>query len=138
MKYEGPEKRYIFRHRVGCIAVLYRRRRLIDAFSKDFSRPCAISDLNWRGVRFYAYNKFRKGEIIEVRFDCPVDVEFADDAGQLRACVAWQEWSNSHRAWRTGAYFPDVGDDTRDAILAMLDKAVEHDRKFHNLDQDVL
>jgi len=138
MKYDGPEKRYIFRHHVNCISVVYKRRRLLDVFSRGFSRPCALSDLNWRGIRFYAHCKLRKGEIIDLQFDCPVDVESSDSTGRLRARIAWQAWSTNHRAWRTGAFFQDVDDSTRDAILAMLDKAVEHEQKFRYTDQDIL
>ena len=137
MPYKGPEKRYILRHHVTCISVMFKRKRLMRSMMTDSSRPCQLSDINWRGMRFYSPRKLSTGSVIEVSFDCPLDVESSDGAGAIRARIAWQQWSTRHRAWRTGVQFVNVRDKTRDGILRMIDSAVEHEQKFRG-DQDIL
>ena len=137
-KYDGPEKRYIRRHRVSCISVTYRRRRFWKTKMTELSRPCTLSDINWRGMRFYALHRMRKGAVIEVLFECPLDVDAATDSIAIRAHVVWQEWSNRHSAWRTGVRFPQLLDESRNALLKMIDGASEHEKRYHLDEQEIL
>jgi hypothetical protein len=138
MGYEGPEKRIFRRHHIKCVSLMYRKRRIFSSNMTDPSRACEVCDINWRGVRFYAPSRIGKGNVIEVAFDCPLDVDSGNGAGAVRAKVVWQKWSMRRRAWRTGVQFVDLTNNSREGILKMIDSAVEHERRFRNGDQDIL
>lgn len=138
MGYDGPEKRIFRRHHIRCVSLTYRKPRLFSRNMTDPSRTCEVCDINWRGVRFYAPSHIGRGKVIEVAFDCPLDVESGDNTGKVRAKIVWQKWSRRHRAWRTGVQFVDLTNDSREGILRMIDSAVQHERRFRNGDQDIL
>lgn len=138
MPYDGHDNRFIRRHHLTCISVMYRRKRLFRGSMTDLSRPCEINDINWRGLRFYSPRRLRRGSVIEMEFDCPIDVESSENTGQVKARVVWRQWSRRHRAWRTGVQFTDVTDKLRDTILHMIDKASAHQLKYRDGEQDIL
>ncbi len=137
MAKEFSEKRYIHRDHVKCISVFFRRPGILSLFSASPPHPCAVSDINWRGLRFYAPCKLRKGTIIKLRFDCPLDVQSSPDGLPTQAWIAWQEWSKSHKAWRTGARFVDMRESQRESVLKMIDSAASHEKRFQ-YDQEML
>jgi len=135
-KYDGPEKRYIRRHHITCLSVVYRRKKFFGSAMTAFSPRCELSDVNWRGARFYARDKMRKGSHIEILFEYPLDVEEAAEV-PVRAKVVWQEWSTRHRAWRTGVQFVDLVDGVKNAILRIIDGSSKHDQKFRYEEQEI-
>lgn len=138
MGYDGPEKRIFRRHHTKCISLVYRKKRLFSRSMSGPSRACEVCDINWRGVRFYSPSRIGRGNVIEVEFDCPLDVESGNNAGMLRAKVVWQKWSRRHRSWRTGVQFVDLTNGSREGILKMIDSAVDHERRFRDGDQEIL
>ncbi len=135
-KYEGEERRFIRRHRVNCVSVTYKRPRLLGLLTSPESRACDVSDINWRGMRFYAANRLRRGTVISVLLDCFLNASLSNNGRTVKARIAWQRWSKTHRAWRTGAAFLDLRDAERDGILKMLEGAVALDRRHHEEDED--
>lgn len=135
-KYDGPEKRYIHRHRTTCISVRYRCKGLRSLVRSRLSDPCEVSDINWRGVRFYAHDKIRKGCKLEVVFDCPVDFSLEGHDGPIMGKVAWREWSKRRSKWRTGIDFLERRDSFRDAMLSMIHNATKHEQQYRNVDMD--
>ena len=130
-KYLGPERRYVRRHRIGCVSILYKRPRAFALFMSSYSDPCDASDISWRGVRFYARNKMRAGATLDIAFDCIGDFGLDPSSPPIKAKVVWQQWSDTHNAWRTGVVFHDLRDSERDAILKMIEGSVAFDRRHY-------
>jgi hypothetical protein len=129
-KYLGPERRYVKRHHVNCVSVLYRRPLIFALITSAFSRSCDVSDLSWRGVRFYTKRKLRIGMTLDIVFDCIGDFGLGTSSPPIKARVIWQEKSESRKAWRTGVVFLELRDAERDAILQMIEGSVAYDQRF--------
>ncbi len=94
------------------------------------SDPCDVSNVTSHGVRFYTNAKFRRGMIIDVRFDVPVGVYRLQGDCRLRARVIWQKWSTHHEAYRTGAQFTHLAQPTRSDLARMVQDAALHSSRF--------
>jgi len=129
-KYSGPERRFVKRHHVNCVSVLYRRPLLFALVSSALSRPCDVSDLSWRGVRFYTKRKLRIGATLNIVFDCVGNLGLYISSTPIQGRVIWQERSESHKAWRTGVAFLPLRDAERDAVLQMIEGSVAYDQRF--------
>jgi hypothetical protein len=128
-RYDGPEKRFIRRYRVNCATLLYKPPIFLGIGTTRVPRRGDISDLSWRGVKFYTPHKLKVGTAIEVTFECMADSGLDAEAFPTKAKVVWREWSNRHQAWRTWAIFLDMREAQRDAILKMLEAAVAFDHR---------
>jgi hypothetical protein len=128
-RYDGHEKRFIRRYRVGCITLLYKPPIFLGMGVSRIPRRSDVSDLSWRGVKFYTQHKLKVGTTIDVAFECMADSSLDASDFPTKAKVLWTEWSTRHKAWRTGAIFLDMREVQRDAILKMLEAAVAFDHR---------
>ena len=130
MKREGPDRRYIYRHRVNGVCAQYRSKVWLGFATSDLSQPCEVTDINYRGMRLYAESKLHAGSTVDFYLDCPGEMELSTVGPPLQGKVVWRAWSAHRERWRTGVHFINVSDASREALLRLVDIAVARTKLY--------